>query len=77
VKHLPQWVKKMFNIKHSPAKEVAMAKLNELTNQQVNTLQSQRLFEDAVDKNLGRATRHDKYRPCALASSLGGWKPHG
>lgn len=76
MKFLPLWVIKMFNIKHSPAKEIAMAKLNELTNQQVDTLQSQRMLESAIDVNLGRPPRHDKYRPSALASSFG-WKPHG
>jgi len=67
----------MFSLKHSPTKEIAMAKLNELTNQQVTALQSRRLLENAIDENLGRKPRHEKYRPSALASSLGGWKPNG
>lgn len=66
----------MFSPK-SPAKAQALAKLNELTSAQIGLNETKAKLENAIDENVGRVPRHAKYQPSVLASSLGGWKPHG
>ena len=61
----------------SPAKAQALAQLNELTARKIELNDTRQRLENAIDENVGRVPRHEKYRPSVLASSLGGWKPYG